>query len=66
MNQNAVLIEKTDHIGIITLNRPESINTFNVPLATELNQALKDLDEDEDTRVVIIRGQEKASVQELM
>ena len=56
MSQNAVLVEKTDHIGIITLNRPESLNTFNVPLATELNQALKNLDADEDTRVVIIRG----------
>ena len=56
MNYEALLLEKTEHIGIITLNRPESLNTFNVPLASELNQALIELDADEDVRVVIIRG----------
>ncbi len=56
MNYEAVLVEKTGHIGIITLNRPENLNTFDVPLASDLNQALKDLDADEETRVVIIRG----------
>ncbi len=56
MNKDAVLVEKTEHIGIITLNRPESLNTFDVPLATQLNQALIDLDADDETRVVIIKG----------
>ena len=56
MKQNVVLVEKAEHIGIITLNRPESLNTFNVPLAIELNKSLKDLDAHAETRVVIIRG----------
>ena len=56
MNNGAVLIDVAEHIGIITLNRPENLNTFNVPLASELNQALKDLDADNEVRVVIIRA----------
>lgn len=56
MDYEAVLVDKQEHIGIITLNRPESLNTFTVALATDLNQALMDLENDEDTRVIIIRG----------
>lgn len=56
MTFEAILVDKSDHIGIITLNRPENLNTFNVPLARELNQALLDLDADQDIRVIIIRG----------
>lgn len=56
MSYEAIIVEKEEHIGIITLNRPEFLNTFNVALATELNQALIELDEDIDTRVVIIKG----------
>ncbi len=56
MSYEAVLVDKQEHIGIITLNRPEYLNTFNVPLATDLNNALKEMDQDEETRVIIIRG----------
>lgn len=56
MNNGAVLIDVAEHIGIITLNRPKNLNTCNVPLASELNQALKDLDADNEVRVVIIRA----------
>lgn len=56
MNYQAILVDKQDHIGTITFNRPEFLNTFSVPLATELNHALIDLDNDEDTRVIIIKG----------
>lgn len=41
-------------IGIITLNRPEAMNTFNVPFARGLNDALRDMDQDDDVRVVVI------------
>ncbi|MFA5517721.1 MAG: enoyl-CoA hydratase-related protein, partial [Spirochaetota bacterium] len=53
-----VLAEITDDglIGTITLNRPEALNTFNETLARDLEQALLDLDEDKDVRVIIITG----------
>lgn len=56
MGYQAVIVDKKEHIGIITLNRPENLNTFDMALATDLNQALIDLNNDEDTRVIIIRG----------
>jgi enoyl-CoA hydratase/carnithine racemase len=51
-----VLVDKEDHIGLITLNRPEEMNTFNVPFARELNDALLEMDRDPELRVVVIRG----------
>jgi len=56
MSFETILIEKKDKIGIITLNRPERFNTFNIQLAEELNAALCQLDEDKGVRVVVIKG----------
>ncbi|MDD3846223.1 MAG: enoyl-CoA hydratase-related protein [Syntrophorhabdaceae bacterium] len=49
-----------DHICRITLNRPESMNTFNTPMATELDGALRTVDRDDNVRVVVLRGTGKA------
>jgi enoyl-CoA hydratase/carnithine racemase len=56
MSFETILIEKRDKIGILTLNRPQKFNTFNTRLAEELNAALCQLDEDNEVRVVIIKG----------
>ena len=56
MTENSILVETRDQIGVITLNRPEQMNTFTVPFARHLNQALCDLDADDAVRVVVIRG----------
>ncbi|MBU0986805.1 MAG: enoyl-CoA hydratase/isomerase family protein, partial [Proteobacteria bacterium] len=56
MGQNTVLVEKNEMIGVITLNRPEEMNTFNVPFARALNDTLKDLDRDDEVRVIVIRA----------
>ena len=45
-----------DFVGSITLNRPQQFNTFNTPLAVELDQALKALDADPEVRVILIKG----------
>ncbi len=44
-------------LSFVILNRPESINTFNAPLAEKLNQALIDLDNDSNVRVVVIKAE---------
>lgn len=51
-----VLVEKQDRIGFITLNRPEDMNTFNIPFARELNDALQEMEGDPEVRVVVIRA----------
>ena len=56
MDFETIIVEKQDYIGIITLNRPEQLNTFNKTSAKELDQALTDMDGDKEVRVIIIKG----------
>lgn len=56
MSYTNVLVEKKDLIGFITLNRPAEMNTFTVPFARELNDALMEMDNDPDVRVVVINS----------
>lgn len=51
-------IEK--HIAHIQINRPEALNALNVELMSQLRDTLKDLDQNDDVRVIIISGNEKA------
>ncbi len=60
MTEPPVIVDRKGHIGIITLNRPKQLNTFNTALATELNRALIELDNDQNIRVVVVKGQGKA------
>jgi enoyl-CoA hydratase/carnithine racemase len=54
-----ILLEKKKQVGLITLNRPQKFNTFNTQMAEELNAALRQLDEDTEVRVIIIKGSGK-------
>ncbi|NQT69086.1 MAG: enoyl-CoA hydratase/isomerase family protein [Desulfobacteraceae bacterium] len=56
MGQDSIIVDKKEMIGVITLNRPEELNTFNVPFAGALNDALRNLDQDDHVRVVVIRA----------
>ncbi len=58
--KNIIVETGDDYIAEITLNRPDSLNTFNVPLATELNQALRELDAETQVRVIILKGAGRA------
>ena len=60
MTYESIILEKKKHIGIITLNRPEAFNTFNVSLARELSRGLLELETDRMIRVVVIKGAGKA------
>jgi short chain enoyl-CoA hydratase (EC 4.2.1.17) len=55
-----ITIERRDYVGLLTLNRPEQLNTFNTRLARELNEGLLELDKDRQVRVIIIRGAGRA------
>jgi enoyl-CoA hydratase/carnithine racemase len=59
MENEPILVDKQDMIGLITLNRPEEMNTFNVPFARKLNDALLEMDQDDEIRVVVIRASGK-------
>jgi enoyl-CoA hydratase/carnithine racemase len=61
MTYQTVTMEIGDnYVGTLTLNRPEQLNTFTTQMATDLYQALSDMDADKRVRVVIIKGSGKA------
>jgi enoyl-CoA hydratase/carnithine racemase len=47
-------------VGVVTLNRPDQLNTFNSLLAEELTAALAAMDTDPRVRVVLVKGAGKA------
>ena len=51
-----IKVEKKKEIGIITLNRPEARNALNRKMIHELGDALTELENDLQIRVVIIAG----------
>ena len=56
MDYQTIILEKTDHVATLTLNRPERLNAFTRELSSELGRALAEVDQDEDARVLIITG----------
>ena len=51
-----IKIDKNDGITWITLNRPEKRNAMSPALHEEMDHALFELEDDPDTKVVILRG----------
>lgn len=56
MAYETVSIEIKDHIGIISLDRPDKYNTFSTQLAIDLKDALLEMDDKNDVRVIILKG----------
>ena len=60
MSYENIVVEHKDGVGVIILNRPEQYNTFTTTLAGELKNALIELENARDIRVVVIKGSGKA------
>jgi len=61
MKFEKVIVETGEnYVATLTLNRPESMNTFSSRMARELHQALLALDADPSVRVILIKGAGKA------
>jgi len=56
MDYEFLKVEIKDKIAILTLNRPEIMNSLNFPLLKELNHFITETNFDKDIRVVIITG----------
>lgn len=57
---NVIVGVDDQYVGSITLNRPEQLNTFNTQMASELYQALFELDANPQARVILLKGAGKA------
>ena len=55
-----LLVEKKNHVAILTLNRPEKLNAMNLQLKKDIHRALDELEADDDVRVVIMTGAGRA------
>ena len=55
-----ILVEKKNHLAILSFNRPEKLNAINVQVKREVSQALSELEADDDVRVVIMTGAGRA------
>jgi len=59
----SLLYSKEEGIGIVTINRPESLNALNGEVFTELYKLFQEIEDDQDVRVVILTGSgEKAFI----
>ena len=60
MSYQNIILDRTERVAKITLNRPKALNALNAELIVELNAALDDLEADDAIGVIVITGSEKA------
>jgi len=51
-----LLVEKEEFIATVTINRPKKLNALNLQLLEEIHHLFKDLQADENVRVIILTG----------
>jgi enoyl-CoA hydratase/carnithine racemase len=56
MGYDTIAFETRDHVGWITLNRPEAGNAISIQMAREIQQVSHRINQDEDIRAVVITG----------
>jgi enoyl-CoA hydratase len=60
MSYETLIVETTDGVTLIRLNRPEALNALNTVLLTELGQALAAAQADDAVGCIVITGSAKA------
>ncbi|HEY4174400.1 MAG TPA: enoyl-CoA hydratase/isomerase family protein, partial [Rhodopila sp.] len=56
MTYEHILLDREDGVGIIMLNRPDVLNAMNRKLSSELADAVKTLDADDNIGCIVITG----------
>ena len=57
---DVILIEVSDGVAVVTLNRPDARNALNSELRRAVPRTMRDLDADPDVRAVILTGADPA------
>lgn len=60
MAYETIIVDVSDHICLIKLNRPDALNALNMELLKELATALGDAQKNDKVRCIVITGSEKA------
>lgn len=58
--RETILVERRERVGLITLNRPKTLNALNRQLAQETLDALREFDADERVGAIVIAGSPRA------
>jgi enoyl-CoA hydratase/carnithine racemase len=51
-----ITVDRTGNVAVLTLDRPEKLNTVTPEMGRELFRVAADLNDDDDVRVVVLRG----------
>lgn len=51
-----VLYEREGPVGLLTLNRPQALNSMTVPMLETMTEILGEIENDPDTRVLVVTG----------
>jgi len=57
---DTVLVERKGPVAVVTMNRPEQLNSFDAALRRELRLAVREVNEDPAIRVVVLTGAGRA------
>ncbi|MCK5517588.1 MAG: enoyl-CoA hydratase/isomerase family protein, partial [Desulfobulbaceae bacterium] len=57
-----IIFEKEENIAVITFNRPEAMNALNIRTRAEFTAAVREVEEDDVIKVLILTGSGKAFV----
>lgn len=60
MAYQTLIVDFSDHVATIKLNRPDAMNALNSTLLGELSTCLRAMDDNEKVRCVILTGSDKA------
>ncbi len=60
MSYQNLIIDRTEKVAKITLNRPKALNALNSNVISELNIALDDLEADQNIGAIVVTGSDKA------
>ena len=60
MDFTTLQLDRRDHVAVVTLNRPASLNALNRAMVRELRTFFAGLGDDVDTRVVVLQGAGRA------
>ena len=60
MSYETLILERRGPVGWLVLNRPDSLNAHNVTMLSELPRAWRELDADDDVRVIVMTGRGRA------
>ena len=62
MNYQTIIYEKTEGVGIVTMNRPEVLNAMNDQVFAELTDVFRVMDQDSDIHCVVVTGKGRAFI----